>query len=250
MKVIYTPTGRAGEYAKWAVNLYTGCSNGCIYCYVPKFARRSIADFRERVVPRSQILSGLKKDCEEFRFKGHTGNVLLCFLCDPYPRMVANVFTRQVLEILSEHGIKFTVLTKNGSEAVRDFDLYKDGDEFATTLTFIDDKDTAKYEPNADKYSQRVEALRVAKEKGIKTWVSLEPVIKPGVALEIIKETHTIVDEFRIGKLNHFNIPVDWRRFKTQAEELCCKLGVRYLIKKDLSLIYRTIENSRKLKNT
>lgn len=31
--LIYQPQGAAGEYAKWAINLYHGCSNGCTYCY-------------------------------------------------------------------------------------------------------------------------------------------------------------------------------------------------------------------------
>lgn len=31
--LIYQPQGAAGEYAKWAINLYNGCSNGCTYCY-------------------------------------------------------------------------------------------------------------------------------------------------------------------------------------------------------------------------
>lgn len=31
--LIYQPQGAASEYAKWAINLYHGCSNGCTYCY-------------------------------------------------------------------------------------------------------------------------------------------------------------------------------------------------------------------------
>ena len=30
---IYQPTGKAAEYAPWACNFYTGCSNNCLYCY-------------------------------------------------------------------------------------------------------------------------------------------------------------------------------------------------------------------------
>lgn len=32
-KAIYQPKGKAGEYAAWACNFYTGCSNDCQYCY-------------------------------------------------------------------------------------------------------------------------------------------------------------------------------------------------------------------------
>jgi len=33
MKAIYKPKGKAGEYAKYAVNFYTDCSNDCEYCF-------------------------------------------------------------------------------------------------------------------------------------------------------------------------------------------------------------------------
>ena len=32
-KAIYSPKGKAGEYAKYACNFYVGCSNDCDYCY-------------------------------------------------------------------------------------------------------------------------------------------------------------------------------------------------------------------------
>ena len=35
-KAIYNPKGKAAEYSKWACNFYTGCSNGCTYCYLKK----------------------------------------------------------------------------------------------------------------------------------------------------------------------------------------------------------------------
>lgn len=33
MRLIYQPQGRAGEYSRYAVNFYNGCSNQCTYCY-------------------------------------------------------------------------------------------------------------------------------------------------------------------------------------------------------------------------
>lgn len=35
-RVIYSPKGKAGEYAENAANFYVGCSNGCTYCYLRK----------------------------------------------------------------------------------------------------------------------------------------------------------------------------------------------------------------------
>ncbi len=35
-KAIYNPSGKAGEYIRWACNFYRGCSNNCSYCYLKK----------------------------------------------------------------------------------------------------------------------------------------------------------------------------------------------------------------------
>lgn len=41
-KAIYTPNGAAGEYAKFAVNFYNGCSNDCDYCYLKRGVRSHV----------------------------------------------------------------------------------------------------------------------------------------------------------------------------------------------------------------
>lgn len=67
--LIYQPRGAAGEYAKWAVNLYNGCSNGCTYCY----NRRGILShaFGDQPV----LAAPIRKKAEHFelmnRFRPH-----------------------------------------------------------------------------------------------------------------------------------------------------------------------------------
>jgi len=61
---IYGPKGRAGEYAKDAVNLYDGCGHGCEYpCYAADIRRRTLEDFSTNVRPFRDILERLEKDC-------------------------------------------------------------------------------------------------------------------------------------------------------------------------------------------
>ena len=78
------------------------------------------------------------------------------------------------------------MLTKGGNRASRDFDLYKAGDAFATTLTFISEEKSKEWEPNAPLPWDRINTLKQAHDLGIETWVSLEQTIEPIETLKII----------------------------------------------------------------
>jgi len=235
MTVIYEPRGRAREYAPLAVNLYSGCEHGCVYCYAPTVLRRGAEEFHKAAVPRSNILKRLQKEGE--RRQGPRERVLLCFTCDPYPPETGtNQVTREAIRILKENGWPVEVLTKGGTRACRDFDLLGPGDAFASTLTFLDPVQSAKWEPKAAPPLDRLAAIRKAYSLGIPTWVSLEPVIDPEQSLEIIRATHDMVDLYKVGKLNYHPAAqgVDWGAFGHAAEALLRRLGKRYYLKADL----------------
>lgn len=235
MPVIYEPRGRAREYAPLAANLYSGCAHGCKYCYAPDVLRRSRDDFHSGIAVRRSILTELAKDAR--RLSGANARVLLSFTTDPYQPIEAEQrITRQAIEILHEHGLAVEVLTKGGTRASRDFDLYGPGDAFASTLTFLDPAQSEKWEPNAALPNDRIEAIRQAHTAGITTWVSLEPVIDPEQSLEIIRQMHPYVDLFKVGKLNYHPQAknIDWREFGHEATSLLSRLGKRYYIKDDL----------------
>jgi len=234
--VIYEPRGRAGEYAPLAVNLYRGCGHGCIYCYA---SEATFIDRREfiKATPRQGIIEKLEKDAPQAALDGHKGNVLLCFTCDPYqPINAIHELTRQAIIILHKHGFNVTILTKGGRRAESDFDLLGPDDEFATTLTFLDEQKSRQWEPGAATPEERIEALKKARELGIKTWVSLEPVIEPAESIEIIRQTHTFVDLFKVGLLNYHpkGKEIDWRKFLQECIAILKQYGCQYYIKKDL----------------
>ena len=143
--------------------------------------------------------------------------------------------TRNALEILREFDIPFQVLTKGGMRASRDFDLYGPRDAFATTLTLIDSSPSQKIEPKAALPHQRIDAIFEAKERGLMTWVSLEPVIDPDDSLTLIKLTWVAVDLYKIGKLNYRQSDIDWQDFGRRAIDLCEMNGIPYYIKDDLA---------------
>ena len=236
MPVIYEPKGKALEYAPLAVNLYDGCQHGCTYCYAPDVLHKDKAQFID-AKPRLDIIARLSKEAPKRPQAGNKASVLLCFTCDPYqPLEDTHMITRRAINILHAHGYAVSILTKGGHRATRDFDLLTDEDLFGTTLTFIDEGDSKHWEPGAALPGDRLRALQIAHDHGIRTWVSLEPVIDPRQTLELISATHKYVDEFKVGKWNHDPraADIDWRKFGHDAINLLENLGKKYYIKADL----------------
>ncbi len=233
--VIYPPKGQAGEYAPLATNPYRGCGHGCAYCYVPLVTKQDRPEFDAGAVPRKNFIPRLLKDVE--RYRGIDAQVMLSFTTDPYHPGDTSL-TRMTLNILRDGGLSFCTLTKGASRALRDIDLFRpDRDAFASTLTTLDESFSLKWERNASLPSNRLAALRAFHERGIFTWVSLEPTLDVEASLAIVQATHSFVDLFKIGRANY--VPtitkvVDWRAYTLRMIDLCHRLRVRHYIKRDL----------------
>jgi len=223
--LIYEPKGRAREYAALACNIYKGCDHRCIYCYAPSATHKSASDFAASST-RNDFLAKLEKEAR--KFSGVTGRILLCFTCDPYQHLdVRSGHTREAIRILKRHGFDVEVLTKGGRRALRDLDLFTAADAFATTLTLLDDDTSLEWEPNAAPPSDRIATIQEFHAAGIPTWVSLEPVLDPEVALEIIHQTCGFVDLYKVGKLNYHRRAneINWQRFVHDAIRALDDLG-------------------------
>lgn len=228
---IYEPRTRAREYCDLAVNIYTGCNHGCVYCYAPRVLKKAREDF-ERVEPCKDIVESVQKQLTREGMKDK--KIMLCFTCDPYPALIDTTPTREVIQAIKESGNHVQILTKSGMLSARDFDLLDVNDSYGVTFS----GDGAQ-EPNAAWPHQRLMYLEEAKKRGIKTWVSCEPVLDQYAIYELIS-TADYIDLFKIGKLNHYKLsdfglpPIDWREFGKNCEHLC-KLHKRdYYIKEDL----------------
>ncbi len=167
LQVIYQPKGPALEYAPWALNLGVGCSHGCRYCYGSRAARKKKEVFHSGIRVRDKIIHRLAKDAA--LLKGDDREILLSFLADPYcPEEMQLGLTRQAIEILISHDLRFTVLTKGGMRAARDFDLLEGYDKarFGTTLIFTSQDDADHWEPNAATIADRIHAIETAHRLG------------------------------------------------------------------------------------
>jgi DNA repair photolyase len=235
--MIYEPKGKAAEYARLAINHYTGCSHGCDYCYMKRmFEQKKVSPPFDAPRVKDKCLPLLAASCK--KYAGTDKRVQVCFSTDPYQPLDDTVkLTRAVLAMLHDYKIPFQVLTKGGLSAVRDFDLYGTDDLFGVTLVSTDPDWLAGMEPAAAPFEERVGSLIRARAKGIKTWVSLEPVIDAAEALKVIRWTHAVVDLYKIGQLNYGITAVDWKDFARRAVDECHKVGALYYLKESLATL-------------
>lgn len=223
---IYRPSGRAAEYADYALNIYHGCPHGCTYCYAPAVLRTTRHEFSKCRL-RRDIVKSTAKQLAKGELTGRT--VFLCFSCDPYPKGKDTTATREVIGLLKEAGCHVRILTKNPSAAVRDFDLLDEGDEFGTTISGA----PRSVEPNADPEDVRKEVLRDAKERGIGTWISCEPVYDEEAVFRAIVGGD-YVDLFRVGKLNYAPSDIDWAEFASLVMTLAGECKRNVMLKSEL----------------
>ncbi len=236
---IYEPAGRAREYSPLALNYFKGCDHGCKYCYVPNMLGRFNSKYEH-----SNVIAPIdykKLELSAAKFRRCEKQILLSFTGDPYCNK-ENGETAKVLEILNFYGHKVAILTKNPRKALKDIELIKKFDDrikIGTTLTMSNDADSLLWESNAPTSNERIEALKLFANEGIKTWASFEPVIEPEQSLELLRNVVGFIDHVKIGKLNNYkgiDKNKDWTRFLFDAVRILrgSKMNDRFYIKKDL----------------
>lgn len=247
--MIYEPKGKAREYSPLAVNLFTGCGHGCLYCYVPGVLKLTRKEFDNNVTYKKDLLSRLENSAR--KHAGTEKQVLMSFTTDPYNHLNDELnLTREALQIFLKYKIPVAILTKGGSRVLKDFDVIKEFGEHikvGASLTFDNELDSVKWERNAALPEERINVLKALHEHGIRTWVSLEPVIIPEQTLNLIDHTYSFVDEYQIGKLNHVkNNGVNWQEFFYAAIVKMTMYGKDYYIKEELRKFVPEYRFSRK----
>ena len=191
----------------------------------------------------NDVIRLFERDCARLakeRADDETRRVLFCFLSDPYQPLEGELhLTRRGIETAARHGRKIDILTKGDSTLIeQDLPLMLESQtHLGITLSFINDSSRREWEPLASSVQSRLRILRKAHEMGIYTWVSMEPVIIPQEALEVIRRAHDYVDFWKVGKLNHnkeVEARVDWPKFRDDAIMLLESFGSEYYIKEDL----------------
>ena len=160
------------------MNLYRGCSHGCIYCDSRSKCYGMTHDFEDievKINAPELLERALRK--KKSRCMIGTGA-----MCDPYLHIEEQLrLTRRCLEIIDRYGFGLTVLTKS-ARILRDLDLLRHIHAQSKcvvqmTLTTYDESLCRIVEPNVSTTAERVEVLKIMRDNGIPTVVWICPIL-------------------------------------------------------------------------
>lgn len=164
--------------ARNGMNIYRGCTHGCIYCDSRSRCYGFTHPFEDIEVKRNAPAL-LEQKLRSKRKKCMIGTGAMC---DPYLHCEEELrLTRACLEIIDRYGFGVSVLTKS-DRILRDLDLLgsiqdKSKAVAQMTLTTWDDRLCRIIEPEVCVTSRRLEVLRTMKEAGIPTVVWMTPLL-------------------------------------------------------------------------
>lgn len=164
--------------AKNGMNIYRGCTHGCIYCDSRSKCYGFTHDF-EDIEVKQNAPELLEKALRSKRKKCMIGTGAMC---DPYMHCEEKLgMTRKCLEIIDRYEFGVAIQTKS-DRILRDLDLLKSIHKKAKcvvqmTLTTYDEDLCKIVEPNVCTTRERFETLQILHENGIPTIVWLSPIL-------------------------------------------------------------------------
>jgi len=186
----------------YVINPYIGCQHGCRYCYatfIKEFHNIS-EEWGNFVYAKINCKEVLEKELAKKQ-----GHIWLSSVTDCYQPIEAKLrLTRQILQTIMLYKKNFTIelLTKSALVG-EDLDLLKElNAELGVSLSTSNEKIAKIFEPFASPPSERIEVLKKAKEKGIKVYGFISPVL-PGITdLEELFEKLQFCDYVMVELLN------------------------------------------------
>lgn len=239
--------------SKNGMNLYRGCTHGCIYCDSRSKIYNMNHDF-EDIEVKQNSLELLKKALKSKKEKCMIGTGSMT---DPYIPLESKLeFFRNSLKLIYRYGFGFTCITKSDL-ILRDLDLLKKINEKAKTvvqitLTTADEDLCRKIEPNVCTTKRRVEVLKKLNDADIPTVVWLTPFL-PYIndTEENINELLDYCIETNVKGIICFNIGLTLRDgnrqyFYKKLDESFPELKNRYIEKYGSSYVLES-ENNKEL---
>lgn len=215
-KAIYNPSGKAGEYSSWACNFYTGCSNGCDYCYLKKGRGAKVLGGDVPVLKKcfkdeDHAIEVFEKELMQNLSELQKSGLFFSFTTDPMLPETIDL-TIKAVKICVYHSVNVKILTKRADFAEKFFRplcskssinerllhiAYTNHVAFGFTLTGFDER-----EPNTSTNLDRIEAMKILHDSGYKTFASIEPIVDIDKSMSMILETQGFCDLYKVGLMS------------------------------------------------
>ncbi|MCL2673993.1 MAG: radical SAM protein, partial [Defluviitaleaceae bacterium] len=163
--------------AEYNMNIYRGCSHGCIYCDSRSECYRNF-DF-DTVKVKEDALRIIR---DELRKKAKSGVIGTGAMSDPYNPLEQELqLTRHSLELINAFGFGVAIDTKSPL-VTRDIDILQDIKQHSPvivklTVTTDDGGLCKKLEPNVATSSERFAAIKTLSDNGIYAGVLMMPIL-------------------------------------------------------------------------
>lgn len=242
-KAIVTRVSKPSNWfgAEYNMNIYRGCSHGCIYCDSRSDCYQD-KNF-ETVKVKENALQVIRND---LRRKVKTGVIATGAMSDPYNPLDQELkLTRHSLELINAFGFGVAIATKSAF-VTRDLDVLQDIKNHSPiivkiTITTADNNICNKIEPRVSNTTERLEALARLADSGIYCGVLLNPVLpfitdtEENIAgiLRMAKEAgakfvHTFMGmTLRAGNREHYYTQLD-KHFPNIKNKHIKRFGNRY----------------------
>jgi DNA repair photolyase len=173
---------------RYTINAYRGCSHACTYCFArPTHAYLDLdpsTEFDRVIVVKVNAVERLRAELAPKRWQGD--HIAMGTNTDPYQRAEGKYrLTRGIVEVLTEAGNPFSILTK-GTLILRDLDVLGEAArrthvEASFSIGTLDEDVWRATEPGTPHPMRRVEAVARLNEAGIPCGVLVAPVL-PGLS--------------------------------------------------------------------
>lgn len=222
----------------YVINPYVGCQHACSYCYA-RFMKRFTGHpepWGEFVDVKINAPDLLAKEIK----KKKKGTVWVSGVCDPYqPLEKKYQLTRKCLEILAQHDWPVAIQTRSPL-VVRDMDIFRKmkNIEVGLSITTANDDIRKIFEPKAPPVGERLNAVGLLHQNGIRTYVMIAPILPE--AENLVNLLAGKVDYIIIDRMNYFHADkiyerYGWKDKKTdeyfrsvgrKMENDCMRLGI------------------------
>jgi DNA repair photolyase len=172
----------------WSLNPYTGCAHRCTFCYVRAFELRADRPSDDRYGRSIRVKTNVAEVLarELARPSWRSEGIAIGAATDPYqPAEGRYRLTRACLEALAAASNPFSLITR-GPLIVRDVDVLQEAARRAEvsvvfSVPTLDDAVWRTTEPGTAPPRQRLRALKVLIDAGVKAGVGLAPIL-PGLS--------------------------------------------------------------------